>query len=86
MLLLFCITLFAHSEHYTQAKSEPLPEAQHDCHFCQQNLDDSSGTIELSVKPVGIISWINTKTPVNPLIASNYLLPNLRAPPVFPSY
>tara|TARA_B100000809_G_C14641250_1_gene352338 strand:+ start:197 stop:406 length:210 start_codon:yes stop_codon:yes gene_type:complete len=40
MILFFCVTLFAHSEHYAQVKSDDISIFElHDCYLYQQDID-----------------------------------------------
>jgi len=83
-LLLFCATLFFHSEHYVDVAPDTITSFElHDCHLCQQGIDTPPNTTGLS--PV-LLSIANiSKTCITDVLftAPDHIYPPLRAPPRF---
>lgn len=81
-LLIFCATLFIHSEHYVSVNTDIITTATpHDCHLCQQSVDTPPNAIALSSYS-SAVSVINNFTIVKVMLtAIEHLYPLLRAPP-----
>lgn len=83
-LLLFCVTLFVHSEHYAQVEFDLLSNFEvHDCHLCQQGIDSPPSSIKLYPVSTSTINIGKVKISNVMLISSAYVSPQLRAPPSF---
>lgn len=82
MLLLFCATFIAHSEHYTQVEFELYSTfEQHDCHLCQQGIDSPPKPLRLIPVSTGITNIDKIKIIDEMLVVATYISPQLRAPP-----
>ena len=83
-LLLFCATLFVHSEHYAQVEFDAFASVeQHDCNLCQQGIDSPPSPIRLYPISSGITNFNKTRLTNLELISPDYVYPSLRAPPSF---
>jgi hypothetical protein len=83
-LLLFCVTLFVHSEHYAQVEFDVFTSfEQHDCNLCQQGIDTPPSPIRLYPISSGITNFDKIRISNLELISSAYVYPPLRAPPSF---
>lgn len=82
-LLLFCATLFFHSEHYVSVDADITVSVEpHDCHLCQQSLD-TPPTPTVIARFTGAVSRVATVTIINPVLTrTEHLHPLLRAPPI----
>ena len=81
-LLLFCATLFVHSEHYAQVEFDAFASfEQHDCNLCQQGIDTPPSPIRLYSISSGITNFDKIRIINLELISPAYLYPPLRAPP-----
>jgi len=81
-LLLFCASLYVHSEHYAEVEIDVFSNFElHDCHLCQQSIDPSITSIDLYPVAAGIANFSKGSI-VNPeFISATYVYPPLRAPP-----
>jgi len=76
-LLLFCATLFVHSEHYAQVEFDAFANfEQHDCNLCQQGIDSPPSPLRLYPISSGITNFNKVR-----IISTAYVYPPLRAPP-----
>ncbi|KGJ95259.1 hypothetical protein [Colwellia psychrerythraea] len=83
-LLLFCATLFVHSEHYAQVEFDAYASSeQHDCNLCQQGIDTPPSPIKLYPLSSGVINYDKTRIIKPGLPSPAYVYPPLRAPPSF---
>ena len=83
-LLLFCVTLFVHSKHYTQVEFDSFSSfEQHDCNLCQQGIDSPPSPISLYPISSGITNFDKIRIINFELISPDYVYPSLRAPPSF---
>jgi len=83
-LLLFCATLFVHSEHYAQVEFNAFANfEQHDCNLCQQGIDSPPSAIRLYPISLGITNFDKIRIIKLELISPAYAYPPLRAPPNF---
>ncbi len=83
-LLLFCATLFAHSEHYAQVEFDAYASfEQHDCNLCQQGIDTPPSPIKLYPISSGLINYVKTRIIKLEFPSPAHVNPPLRAPPSF---
>ncbi len=83
-LLLFCMTLFVHSEHYAQVEIDALTSfEQHDCHLCQQGIDSPPRSLALYPVSTAIATLCKAHIIKAVYISSLHVYPPLRAPPTF---
>ena len=81
-LVLFCATLFVHSEHYAQLEFDAFANfEQHDCNLCQQGIDSPPSPIRLYPISSGITNFNKVRIINLELISPAYVYPPLRAPP-----
>jgi hypothetical protein len=83
-LVLFLVTFFAHSEHFTQVETDSFSAFElHDCNLCQQGIDSPPAAIELN--PVNeIVFFLDDTQHANVILyPNNYVFQRLRAPPTF---
>jgi hypothetical protein len=82
-LLLFCASLYVHSEHYVQVEVDGFSNFElHDCHLCQQGIDPSISSIDLYPVAAGITNFSKTSIVNAEFISATYVSPPLRAPPM----
>ncbi|PKG85319.1 hypothetical protein CXF85_06930 [Colwellia sp. 75C3] len=83
-LLLFCATLFVHSEHYAQVELDGISNFElHDCHLCQQGIDSPPRALALYPASAGIVNISKVDIINAVFISATYVYPPLRAPPMF---
>jgi len=83
-LLLFCATLFFHSEHYVEIAPDIITSFElHDCHLCQQGIDTPPNTTRLSPAPSSIAKISKPRITGVLFTAPAHIYPPLRAPPKF---
>jgi hypothetical protein len=81
-LLLFCVSLYAHSGHYVQVEVSGFSNFElHDCHLCQQGIDPSISSIDLYPVTAGITYFSKSSIVNAEFISAAYIYPPLRAPP-----
>jgi hypothetical protein len=81
-LLLFCASLYVHSEHYSKVKVDSFSNFElHDCHLCQQGIDPSLNVINLYPVTAGITNFNKVSIVNTDFISATYVSPQLRAPP-----
>jgi len=85
-LLLFCASLYVHSEHYVQVEVDGFSNFElHDCHLCQQGIDPSISSVDLYPVAAGITNFSKASIVNTEFISATYVYPPLRAPPTLSS-
>jgi len=83
-LVLFLVTFFAHSGHFTQVDSDTLSTFElHDCNLCQQGIDSPPAPLVLNPVNETVFFIENTQHDSVMLFPLSYVYPPLRAPPTF---
>lgn len=83
MLIVILATVLGHSGHSSQVKFDQVSSVEHhECFLCQQGLDSATTKIYLALSSVGIFSAINVEINHVYLAFPNYVLAQLRAPPI----
>lgn len=81
-LLLFCASLYIHSEHYVKVEVDSFSNFElHECHLCQQSIDPSISSIGLYPVTAGITHFDKTSIVNAEFISATHIYPPLRAPP-----
>jgi len=81
-LLLFCASLYVHSEHYAQVEVDGFSNFElHDCHLCQQGIDPSISSINLYPVAAANTNFSKTSIVNAEFFSATYVYPPLRAPP-----